>query len=108
MATTTSLALPDDTSRGHVSSAADSHIVEGGHAYTSEIEEGEHFRVVDLHSEQVADFAAWIEGANLGENMCMTYTRVHLMGVPPKTAEPIPNLLSSPASHRLTRLFQHS
>jgi len=63
------------------------HIVKGGHGYAFEVNEGENFRVIDLHGEQVTDFAAWVKGTNLIEKLSMSYTRLRLVGVPPEKGE---------------------
>ena len=62
-------------------------ICKAAHGLAFEVKKGERFRVVDLHGEQVVDFAAWVQGTNLVEKLSMAYTRFHLSGVTPAIGE---------------------
>lgn len=61
--------------------------MQAAHGYAFEVRKGEQFRVVDLHSEQVVDFAAWASGTQLMEKLSKAYTRYHLSGVAPAVGE---------------------
>jgi uncharacterized protein YcgI (DUF1989 family) len=63
------------------------HICKAAHGLAFEVKKGERFRVVDLHGEQVVDFAAWVQGTDLVEKLSMAYTRFHLNGVTPAVGE---------------------
>jgi uncharacterized protein YcgI (DUF1989 family) len=62
-------------------------ICKAAHGLAWEVKKGERFRVVDLHGEQVVDFAAWVQGTNLVEKLSMAYTRFRLSGVTPAVGE---------------------
>jgi len=62
-------------------------VVEAAHGHAFEVRKGERFRVVDIHGEQVVDFAAWVAGTKLVEKVSMAYTRFHLAGVQPMEGE---------------------
>jgi uncharacterized protein YcgI (DUF1989 family) len=81
-----------DTQQAVSSSSEDAYgpktlICKAAHGLAFEVKKGERFRVVDLHGEQVVDFAAWVQGTNLVEKLSMAYTRFHLDGVTPAVGE---------------------
>lgn len=61
-------------------------IVPASHGYAFEVKAGSNFRVVDLHGQQVVDFAAWVLPLG-GEKLSMSYTRYHLSGATPAIDE---------------------
>lgn len=67
------------------------HIVAAGRGFAFPVPKGKHFRVVDLHGEQVVDLMAWVYKPTLGkptlERMSTAYTRYHLRGVTPTIGE---------------------
>ncbi|KAK4988183.1 hypothetical protein LTR66_003400 [Elasticomyces elasticus] len=82
--------LVADTSseaRNAFKSSPKEHVVPAAHGYAFKVKAGERFRVVDIHGEQVVDFAAWVDGTNLVEKLSMSYTRYHLNGVTPAIGE---------------------
>ena len=64
-------------------------IVAAAHGHAFEVQAGEHFRIVDLHGEQVVDFMAWCSPyAGQKEHLSMSYTRHALGGsAPPQVGE---------------------
>ena len=67
------------------------HIVPAAHGYAFEIKASSHFRIVDLHGQQVVDFMAWalpyVPNTG-GEHFSASYTRYALGGLaPPKVGE---------------------
>ena len=62
------------------------HVVPASHGYAFEVKAGSRFRVVDLHGEQVVDFAAWVLPSRL-EKLSVSYTRYHLRGATPAVGE---------------------
>ena len=85
------MVFPDIQEMQSLSSDATSgpktHICKAAHGLAFEVKKGERFRVVDLHGEQVVDFAAWVQGTNLVEKLSMAYTRFRLSGVTPAVGE---------------------
>jgi hypothetical protein len=71
----------------NLTSGPKTHICKAAHGLAFEVKKGERFRVVDLHGEQVVDFAAWVQGTNLVEKLSMAYTRFRLSGVTPAVGE---------------------
>ncbi|KAJ9499048.1 hypothetical protein H2202_005205 [Exophiala xenobiotica] len=65
------------------------HIVPAAHGYAFEIKASSHFRIVDLHGQQVVDFMAWALPYNTGaEHFSASYTRYALGGLaPPRAGE---------------------
>ncbi len=62
------------------------------HGFAFEVKAGEHFRVVDLHGQQVVDFMAWTlpyaPATNPPEHFSTSYTRYALGGsAPPQVGE---------------------
>lgn len=57
-----------------------------GHGYAFQVKKGDHFRVVDVHGQQVVDFAAWVS-ADMKEKLSMAYTRFRLSGATPMVGE---------------------
>ena len=74
--------IPSDATSG-----PKTHICKAAHGLAFEVKKGERFRIVDLHGEQVVDFAAWVQGTDLVEKLSMAYTRFHLNGVTPAVGE---------------------
>lgn len=67
-------------------------VVQAAHGYAFAVQKGSRFRVVDLHGQQVVDFAAWplpgLKGKpNLHHKVSMSYTRYHLSGATPAVGE---------------------
>ncbi|KAK8198509.1 hypothetical protein M8818_006376 [Zalaria obscura] len=62
-------------------------VVPASHGHAFKVRKGEKFRVVDIHGEQVIDFAAWVDGTDLVEKVSMAYTRYHLSGATPAVGE---------------------
>jgi uncharacterized protein len=65
---------------------AKTHVVPASRGYAFEVKKGDHFRVVDLHGQQVVDFAAWVL-PDMKEKLSMAYTRMRLLGVTPMVGE---------------------
>ena len=71
------------------SSKAHTKIVTAAHGYAFEVKAGDHFRVVDLHGQQVVDFMSWCTPYKKNpEFLSMAYTR-HAIGgnAPPEVGE---------------------
>lgn len=67
-------------------------VVQAAHGYAFAVKKGSRFRVVDIHGQQVVDFAAWplpgLKGKpNLFHKLSMSYTRYHLSGATPAVGE---------------------
>lgn len=62
------------------------HIVPAGYGYAFQVKKGDHFRVVDVHGQQVVDFAAWVS-SDMKEKLSMAYTRFRLSGATPMVGE---------------------
>jgi uncharacterized protein len=62
------------------------HLVPAKHGYAFEVKQGSHFRIVDLHGQQVVDFAAWVL-PDMKEKLSMAYTRFRLSGATPTVGE---------------------
>ena len=81
---------PAKHSEAHPSSGrVHTHIVPAAHGYAFEVKSGDHFRIVDIHGQQVVDFMAWCapyKGSK--EYLSMSYTR-HAIGgsAPPQVGE---------------------
>jgi uncharacterized protein len=65
---------------------SNTHIVPAGHGYAFEVKKGDHFRIVDVHGQQVVDFAAWVL-PDMKEKLSMAYTRFRLSGATPMVDE---------------------
>ncbi|KAF2169791.1 hypothetical protein M409DRAFT_20206 [Zasmidium cellare ATCC 36951] len=76
-----------DAGQHAASSKPQTHIVKASHGFAFEVKKGDRFRIVDLHGEQVVDFAAWVQSTNLVEKLSMAYTRFHLSGATPAIGE---------------------
>ena len=63
--------------------------VRAAHGHAFEVKAGEHFRIVDLHGEQIVDFMAWVLPYKVSnEHLSMSYSRHHLGGsAPPRVGE---------------------
>src|SRR5271154_5145504 len=71
------------------SSGATTNVVPAAHGYAFDVKAGDHFRVVDIHGQQVVDLMAWCspyEGQK--EYLSMSYTRNALGGsAPPQVGD---------------------
>lgn len=72
-------------------SSLKTHIVPAGHGFAWEVRASSHFRVVDLHGQQITDFMAWAapySRATNSEHFSTSYTRFALGGpAPPEVGE---------------------
>ncbi len=76
----------DASSHGSDNHDEKMHIVPAGHGFAFEVKKGDHFRIVDLHGQQVVDFAAWVL-PDMKEKLSMAYTRFRLAGATPMVGE---------------------
>ncbi|KAL9625550.1 MAG: hypothetical protein Q9160_000263 [Pyrenula sp. 1 TL-2023] len=70
----------------HLLKGGSGRVVAASHGYAFEVKAGSHFRIVDLHGQQVVDFAAWVLPSR-EERLSMSYTRYHLSGATPAVGE---------------------
>lgn len=65
---------------------SNTYLVPAGYGYAFEAKKGDRFHIVDLHGQQVVDFAAWVL-PDMKEKLSMAFTRFRLTGATPMVGE---------------------